>query len=241
MTKLFFFLCDVYIFWCYTRKAMHVVFKFDRCFLCVLVIYLLFVLRFWHNDDCCTHIVTILPIISVLFTHRCKLNGIWCDCHTSEGLSVVKPGSIHLFSTFENASTNSGGIDSGCSFVWCVLSFDFAIWIGTYCFEFPRSFYDFTFCNVCLFCSHVVFKIMEFNATDIQMRGLSDYWNSFNSPSSTRKYPYQVRHKTVVINSFDVFGRLILPSDDGLYVLNFPLSFFFLLFYFQNVAILWFT
>ena len=32
--------------------------------------------------------------MSVLFTHCCKYNRIWCDCHTSERFSAIKPGSI---------------------------------------------------------------------------------------------------------------------------------------------------
>ena len=83
--------------------------------------------------------MTILPIMSVLFTHRSKYNGIWYDCHTREMFSDIKTRFNPPFSTFENACT-SQEYDSSCPIVWCVLSFDFAIWLRTFCFEFSSKF-----------------------------------------------------------------------------------------------------
>ena len=75
-----------------------------------------------------------LPFMSVLLTHRCKFNGIWCDCHTSERFN--RP-----FSTFENAFTKSGICQLlSIRLKMCVLSFDFAIWLGTFRFEFSLEF-----------------------------------------------------------------------------------------------------
>ena len=61
----------------------------------------LFWLRLWHGDDCCTPIWKILPIMFVLFEHRCKYNVIWCDCHTSERISAIQSG-CHSFDVFDH-------------------------------------------------------------------------------------------------------------------------------------------
>ena len=94
-----------------------------------------------------------LPIMSVLFTHRCKYNGIWCDCHTSERFSAIKPDSIH---SFLHLKTPVPSQDSCCPFVWCVLSFDFAIWLGTFRFEF---FSEFSIFVILLFFIHFWNKV----------------------------------------------------------------------------------
>ena len=68
---LYFFLCDVYILWRQTREWMHVVFKFDICFLFFFVQYLI-VLRLWHPDDWCTQIFTIWSVfIDIHLTWLC--------------------------------------------------------------------------------------------------------------------------------------------------------------------------
>ena len=65
-------------------------------------------------------------------------NGIWYDCHTSERLSDIKPGSIHRFLHLKMPVT-SQEYDSCCPFVWCVdhliLPFD----SGLSSLNFPRS------------------------------------------------------------------------------------------------------
>ena len=98
----------------------------------------------WRMDDCCAHILTILYIMSVLITHRCKYNEIWCDCHTSERFSAIKPGLIHHFLHLK-MPVPSQEYCSCCSFVWCVLSFDFAIWLWTFRFDFSSEFSIFVF------------------------------------------------------------------------------------------------
>ena len=96
----------------------------------------LFWLRLWHGDDCCT------PILPVMFTHGCQYNGIWCDCPTSERFSAIKSGSIHNFLHLK-MRISSQEYDSCFQFVWCVLSFDFAIKLGTFRFEFFSEFSSF--------------------------------------------------------------------------------------------------
>ena len=49
--------------------------------------------------------------------------------------SAIKPGSIHHFLHLKMPV-----YDSCCPFVWCVLSFDFASWLGTFRFEFFSEF-----------------------------------------------------------------------------------------------------
>ena len=51
-------------------------------------------------------------------------------CHTSVRFSAIKPGSIHHL----EMSVPSQEYDSCCPFFWCVLSIDFAIWLGTFRF-----------------------------------------------------------------------------------------------------------
>ena len=80
----------------------------------------------WYCDTVMTAIPQILPLMSVLFTHRCKYNGIWSDCHASERFCAIKPGSIHHFLLLK-ILVPSQKYYSCCLFVWRVLSFDFAI------------------------------------------------------------------------------------------------------------------
>ena len=89
--------------------------------------------------------MTILPIMSVLFMHRCKYNGIWCDCHTSERLSSIKPGSVHHILHLK-IPVPSQEYNSCCPFVWCVLSFEFAIWLRNSFEDLPRSSVFLWFC-----------------------------------------------------------------------------------------------
>ena len=77
--------------------------------------------------------------MSVLFSHRCKYNGIWCDCHISERFNAITPGKIYHFLHLKMPLT-SQEYDSCFPFVWSVLSFDFDIWLGTFCFEFSSEF-----------------------------------------------------------------------------------------------------
>ena len=101
----------------------------------------------WDCDTVMTDVPLFLPILpsmSVLFTHRCQYNEIWCECHTSERFCAIKPGLIHHFLQ-KKMSVPSRQYDSCCPFVWCVLSFDFAIWLGTFHFEFSSEFS--IFCN----------------------------------------------------------------------------------------------
>ena len=105
--------------------------NFNRCF-CA---FLLNICLFWDCDTVMTA-VAIFGIYLCLF--RCKYNGIWCDSHTSESLSAIKPGSIHYLHL--KILVPSQEYDSCCSLVWCVLSFDFAIWLGTLRFEFSSEF-----------------------------------------------------------------------------------------------------
>ena len=74
----------------------------------------------------------------VCFVHA--YNGIWDDCHTRERFSAIKPGSIHQFLHLKIPIREYG---SCCPFVWCVLSFAFAIWLGTFRFEISSEFSTF--------------------------------------------------------------------------------------------------
>ena len=77
---------------------------------------------------------------------------------------------------------------------------------------------------VCLFCSHVVVSIMEFDATVVHVRGLASCNTRFNPPFYIGKWLYKVRNMTAVIYLFDVFALLILLFECGLSVLNLPRS-----------------
>ena len=82
-----------------------------------------------------------------LYIVQVKGHGIWCDCHTSERFSAIKPVSIHYFSTFENACIMSGiwqlSIRLMCFIIWfCHFIREFPFWI------FVRGQY---FCNFTFF------------------------------------------------------------------------------------------
>ena len=79
-----------------------------------------------------------LFIMSVLFTHHCKYNGIWCDCNTSERLGAINTGSIHHFNHLKMPVPSQEYLWQLLSIRLCVLSFDFAIWLGTFWLNFPR-------------------------------------------------------------------------------------------------------
>ena len=70
---------------------------------------------------------------------RYKYNGIWCECHTRKRCSAIKPGSIHHFLHLRMPVPNQE-YDSCFPFLWCVLSFDFAIGSGTFRFEYSSEF-----------------------------------------------------------------------------------------------------
>ena len=86
----------------------------------------------WDFDTvitCCTSLLTILPLMSVLNTHRCKC-GIWYDYHTSERFSAKKPVSTDHFLN-KKMPAESQEYDS-YPFVWYVCAFDFCNAIRTY-------------------------------------------------------------------------------------------------------------
>ena len=88
----------------------------------MLFVFFVYVYLSWD----CNPILTILPIMSVLFTHRCKNNGIWCDCHKSERFGATDKTRFNPpFSTFENACTKSG--------IWQLLSIRLMCFILWYC------------------------------------------------------------------------------------------------------------
>ena len=64
---------------------------------------------------------------------------------------------------------------------------------------------------VCLFCSRIVVKIMVFDVTALQVRGLAVLKQVQSTVFYIKKCLYQVRNLTVVMHSFDVFELLILP------------------------------
>ena len=90
---LYLFLCGVYILWRQTLEAIACGFKFDRCCLCFFVKYLFVLRQWWLLYPCFDY----LPIMSVLFTHRCKYNGIWCECHTVLGWCKLPTNTIHHY------------------------------------------------------------------------------------------------------------------------------------------------
>ena len=61
------------------------------------------------------------------------------DCHTSERFRAIKLGLIHHFLRLK-MPVPSQEYDSCCPFLWYVLSFVFAIWLGTFRFEFSSEF-----------------------------------------------------------------------------------------------------
>ena len=122
------------IFWHQTHKSMNVF--VDRCFLCSFKLSLL---KLLYDDDWCTHILTILFIVSVYLTHQCKYNGIWWDCHQSERVSAIKPGLIHHFLHLK-MPVPSQEYDSSCPFV-----FDAFCYLILPCDYGVQYFCDFTF------------------------------------------------------------------------------------------------
>ena len=130
-------ICYVCVLWDQIREAMHMFFV-DVCFLCSFVKYCLFwncdtvmaaVLLFWMFAYC----------VCVLFTHGCKYNETWCDCHTNERFSAIKPDSVRHFLHLK-IYVQGWEYDSYCPFVRCVCSFDYAVWLGTFRFEFSSEF-----------------------------------------------------------------------------------------------------
>ena len=111
-------------------------------FLFVLLCYIC--ICFCSDWDCDTVMMAVSLLwqfyLLCLFCSRIvvKYNGSWCDCHTSERFSVIKPGSIHHFLHLK-MPVPSQEYDSWCPFVWRVLSFDFAMCYGTFQLNFPRS------------------------------------------------------------------------------------------------------
>ena len=89
---------------------------------------------FWSGSCCLCS-----PICDLLLTHHFQYKGIWCQCRTSERLSAIKASLIHHFLQLR-MPVPSQKYDSCCPFVWCVLSFDFAIWLGTFRFDFFSQF-----------------------------------------------------------------------------------------------------
>ena len=93
----------------------------------------LFLLRLWHSDDYCTPILTILPFMSVLFTHQCKYNATWCDCHASERFIAIKPVRSTMFYIEERTKTGIWRLLSirlMCFIIWfCHSIRNFSFWI----------------------------------------------------------------------------------------------------------------
>ena len=72
-----------------SRIKFHYIYNESNMFHIIYYVYLLFLQNFQNYFE--------WRHISFLTAHRCKYNGIWCDCHTSGRLSAIKLGSIHHF------------------------------------------------------------------------------------------------------------------------------------------------
>ena len=81
-------------------------------------------------------------------------------CHTGERFGTIRPGSIHHFLHLKMPVT-SQEYDSCCPFIWCVLSFDFAIWLGTFRFKFSSEFSIFVIFLFSIMYLHIYFSIIN--------------------------------------------------------------------------------
>ena len=115
--------------------------------------YIIFGTPIWDPGFILVNIIITLFIIQCrTFTSIFKLHlyyyilhGVWGDCNTSERFSARKPGSIHHFLHLK-MPVPCQEYDSSCPFVGHFLSFDFAIWLGTFRISHGvQCFCDFTF------------------------------------------------------------------------------------------------
>ena len=108
----------------------------------------LFLLKLLYDDDWCTNILTILFIVSGKWTHQCKYNGSWWDCHQSERVNAIKPGLNHHFLHLK-MPVPSQEYDSSCPFVFDAFCYLILPWhdygLSELIFLWVQYFCDFTF------------------------------------------------------------------------------------------------
>ena len=67
-------------------------------------------------------------------------------------------------------------------------------------------FFDIFNYSVCLFCSHIVVNIIEFDANVIQVRGLATLKPDLIHHSLLKKMPVHFRNMPAIFHSFDVYA-----------------------------------